>query len=163
MCPLTCGSCPADGVIATPSECQDTRSNCLNDARVGFCILDSMRTECPKSCGFCADGETATPSECQDTRSDCPSMAEVGFCTLDPDSMRIECPKACGFCGAGRSSAVEPCEDKGIECVILSETPFWPVIAMTDCADENSDFAKKCKKTCGYCSLIPSEGKIFAV
>ena len=100
MCPVTCGSCPAEGVTATPSECQDTRSDCLGEARAGFCIIS--------------------------------------------ETMRTECSKTCGFCGAGRSSAEEPCEDQGVECVILSgTTSFWTVLAVSNCWDKNSDFAKK--------------------
>ncbi|VDO42701.1 unnamed protein product [Haemonchus placei] len=67
-----------------------------------------MRTQCPKTCGFCSvDGSTATPlysGECRDLvnaatgKSDCGKRSQLCRNPIYKQLMSQQCPKTCGYC-----------------------------------------------------------------
>ncbi|XGW06739.1 hypothetical protein V3C99_016787 [Haemonchus contortus] len=67
-----------------------------------------MRTQCPKTCGFCSvDGSTVTPlhsGECRDLvnaatgKSDCSKHYQLCHNPIYKQLMSQQCPKTCGYC-----------------------------------------------------------------
>ncbi|XGW06741.1 hypothetical protein V3C99_016788 [Haemonchus contortus] len=67
-----------------------------------------MRTQCPKTCGFCSvNGSTVTPlysGECRDLvnaatgKSDCGKHPQLCNNPIYKQLMSQQCPKTCGYC-----------------------------------------------------------------
>ncbi|KAF1766383.1 hypothetical protein GCK72_006340 [Caenorhabditis remanei] len=87
-------------------------------ARVSLCnnsiYLPLMRTQCPKTCGFCSSSSTVTSvttttvsSTCVDRTnaatgtSDCTRLRAYCTNTIYIPLMRVQCPRTCGFCTSG--------------------------------------------------------------
>uniref|UniRef100_A0A914DND9 Metalloendopeptidase n=1 Tax=Acrobeloides nanus TaxID=290746 RepID=A0A914DND9_9BILA len=111
-CPVTCGTCPGAGPIATtaqPITCVnvDSDADCDYWKSQGYCSSSSqyysyMTQNCPKSCGTCSAPPTQPP--CVNSGAadaDCNYWAGLGYC--DTSSvyytwMTQNCQKACATC-----------------------------------------------------------------
>jgi len=82
-------------IISKPVDCKDKSSSCSGWAAKKYCTVryaGYMKTNCPKSCGFCV-------KPCKDGRSNCPRWVQLGYCTGKyANFMRKNCAKSCSFC-----------------------------------------------------------------
>uniref|UniRef100_A0A914EJE6 ShKT domain-containing protein n=1 Tax=Acrobeloides nanus TaxID=290746 RepID=A0A914EJE6_9BILA len=111
-CPVTCGTCPGAGSIATtaqPITCVnvDSDADCDYWKSQGYCSSSSqyysyMTQNCPKSCGTCSAPPTQPP--CVNSGAadaDCNYWAGLGYCATSSvyyTWMTQNCQKACATC-----------------------------------------------------------------
>jgi len=110
-CPKSCGYC-SGGTAKPPFPivCEDDPAyadKCAEKAAIeGYCKdhEDFMRTNCPKSCGYCSEATAQPPFPivCEDDPAyadQCPVKAAIeGYCKDHEDFMRTNCRKSCGYC-----------------------------------------------------------------
>ncbi|CAO4364856.1 unnamed protein product [Caenorhabditis nigoni] len=92
------------------------RSDCPNRAYLctNSVYLTLMRTQCPRTCGYCTSSTTRTSvtsttvsSTCVDRTnpstgtSDCTRLRAYCINAIYIPLMRVQCPRTCGFCTVG--------------------------------------------------------------
>uniref|UniRef100_A0A7I4YTB5 ShTK domain protein n=1 Tax=Haemonchus contortus TaxID=6289 RepID=A0A7I4YTB5_HAECO len=130
QCPLTCNRCSSTNSTTSPSTNSTTCVDLTNPTtgvsdcpqRTALCTdsnyISLMRTQCPKTCGFCSSASTGTGTAatsaagtastvstgCVDAinprtgTSDCPQRASLCTDSNYRDLMSTQCRKTCGLC-----------------------------------------------------------------
>ncbi|CAD6188957.1 unnamed protein product [Caenorhabditis auriculariae] len=122
-----------------PGECKNTRGDCDDLAKQGWCIRNPgwMKTHCPVSCGMCIPSTTAAPI-----------TVPVTTTTPAPTTARPTAPPAPTLPPPPPSPGpTSDCEDLRVDCLVL--------VSQRYCKTSQNFMKSYCAKSCGFCYKPP--------